>query len=145
VVAVTTTPTLGGSGTATPSAVTIESIDKNEHITTDTPTFSGKGPPGSTVTLTIHSETRTVVVTVDANGNWTYTPEEGLEPGPHTVTATVSDPNSGKTSTTSVPFVLGSASESAIPISGSFEVTLALIALGILFMASGLLMPIVIR
>ena len=93
----------------------------------------------------IHSEPRTVVVTVDANGNWTYTPEEGLEPGPHTVTAMVSDATTGTTSTASVPFVLGSASESAIPISGNFEVTIALVALGALFMLTGILVPVVIR
>jgi hypothetical protein len=143
---ITPTPTIASqSGQATASAVTITSIKKNQEITTDTPTFSGKAPPGTTVTLTIHSEPRTVIVTVDANGNWTYTPEVGLEPGPHTVTATVSDATTGQTSTTSVPFVLGSASESAIPISGNFEVTLVLIALGAFFMLSGIVIPIVIR
>lgn len=139
------TPTASGSGTATPSAVTIESIEKNEEVTTDKPTFSGKAAPGSTVTLTIYSEPRTVVVTVDANGNWTYTPEEGLEPGPHTVTAMVADSTTGQTSTATVPFVLGSASESAIPISGNFEVTLALVTLGIVFMLSGILIPVFAR
>lgn len=141
----TPAPAATDSGVATPSAVTIESIEKNEEVTTDTPTFSGKAPPGSTVTLTIYSEPRTVVVTVDANGNWTYTPEEGLESGPHTVTAMVSDPTTGETSTTSVPFVLGSASESAIPVSGNFEVTLALIMLGVVLMLSGILIPVFTR
>lgn len=141
----TPTPTATDSAVASASAVTIESIDKNEQITTDTPTFSGKAPPGSTVTLTIFSVPRTVVVTVDKNGNWTYTPDEGLEPGPHTVTAMVSDPATGKTSTTSVPFVLGEATGSSIPVSGSVEVTLALVAIGILFLLSGILIPVVVR
>ncbi len=149
VVAANTTPTptplVDNDSVASVSALTIDSIEKNEEITTDTPTFSGKAPPGSTVTLTIHSEPRTVVVTVDENGNWTYTPEEGLEPGPHTVTALVADATTGQTSTVSVPFVLGSASESAIPISGNFEVTVALVLLGVLLMFSGILIPAVIR
>jgi plastocyanin len=140
----TPTPKIGGAE-ATPSAVTIDSIKKNQEVTTDKPTFSGKAPPGTTVTLTIYSEPHTVVVNVDANGNWTYTPDEGLEPGPHTVTATVSNATTGQTSTTTVPFVLGSATESAIPISGTFETTLILIALGAFFMLSGIVMPFVIK
>lgn len=131
------TPIATGSGQATPSAVTIESIEENEQVATDTPTFSGKAPPGSTVTLTIYSEPRTVIVTVDENGNWTYTPEDGLEPGPHTVTAMVSDQTTGETSTTSVPFVLGEASESGIPVSGSIEVTLMLVGIALVFIISG--------
>ena len=131
------TPTATGSGQATPSAITIESIEENEHVTTDTPTFSGKAPPGSTVTLTIYSEPRTVIITVDENGNWTYTPQEDLEPGPHTVTAMVSDPTTGQTSTTSVPFVLGTATESGIPISGSIELTLTLVGVALAFIISG--------
>jgi plastocyanin len=67
----TPTPTLAQGSGATPSALTIDSIQDNEEITTTTPTFSGKAPPGTTVTLTIYSEPRTVIVTVDANGNWT--------------------------------------------------------------------------
>lgn len=139
------TPVATESAEASPSAVTIDSIEENEQVATDTPTFSGKAPPGSTVTLTIYSEPTTVVLTVDENGNWSYTPEEPLEDGPHTVTAMVSDPTTGETSTTSVPFVLGDASESGIPVSGSVEVTLTLIAIGVLFMLSGIVIPIIIR
>ncbi|KKU82297.1 MAG: hypothetical protein UY10_C0037G0004 [Microgenomates group bacterium GW2011_GWA2_47_8] len=139
------TPVATDSGEATASAVTIESIRTNEEITTDTPTFSGTAPPGATVTLTIYSEPRTVVVTVDANGNWTYTPEEGLESGPHTVTAMVSDPATDETSTTSVPFVINSDTENGIPVSGNFDVTIILVALGTLFMLSGVIIPLVVR
>ena len=143
----TPTPTLmaTNSAQATPSAVTIDSIEENEHITTATPTFSGKAPPGLTVTLTIYSAPRTVTVTVDANGNWTYTPQIGLEPGPHTVTAMVADAATGLTSTASVPFVLGAASESAVPVSGNVEVTLTLVALGFLLLITGMVIPLFIR
>lgn len=141
----TPTPTIIQNQDATPSAVTIDSIEKNEEITTTTPVFSGTAPTGTTVTLTIYSEPRTVVVTVDENGNWTYTPEVGLEPGPHTVTAMVSDPITGQTSTASVPFVLGDTTETELPVSGNIEITFALITLGILFMFSGILIPVFIH
>lgn len=130
---------------ASSSALTIESPTTNQEIATTTPTFIGKAPPESSVTLTIYSEPRTVVVTADANGNWTYTPIEGLEPGPHTVTAMASDPNTGQTSTASVPFVLGVASESAIPVSGNREVTIILIAIGVILLSAGLTIPLFIR
>lgn len=143
---VTPTPTLTQGSNASASALTIDSIADNEEITTDKPTFSGKAPPGTTITLTIHSTPRTVIVTVDANGNWTYTPEEGLEPGPHTVVAMAADPVTGQTQSVSVPFVLGTASESgSIPVSGSIHTTLIVAALGILFLLSGILIPVVLR
>ncbi len=142
----TLTPTLAatGSAEATPSSITIDTIAENEQVLTDKPTFSGTAPPGSTVTLTIYSEPKTVVVTVDENGNWTYTPDEALEPGPHTVVAVASDPTTGETQTTTVPFVVD-ASGSGIPVSGSVDMTIMLIVVGVIFLLSGALIPVFIK
>lgn len=146
----TPTPTqmaTSGAG-ATSSAVTIASIEPNEQVDTRTPTFAGTAAPGSTITLTIYSTPRTVIVTVDANGNWTYTPEEGLEPGPHTVVAMASDATTGQTQTATVPFVVAagdSATESAMPVAGNTETTILLVFMGAIFLLSGLLAPVVLR
>lgn len=138
------TPTASESAQATPSAITIDSIQANEQVFTDKPTFSGKAPPGSTVTLTIYSAPRTVVVTVDENGNWTYTPTEGLEAGPHTVVALASDPTTGETQTTTIPFSVD-ASGSGMPVSGSVNTTILLIVLGTLLFLTGALVPVFIQ
>ncbi len=132
------------SAQATPSAVTIDSIQENEQVYTDKPTFSGKAPPGSTVTLTIYSEPQTVVVTVDENGNWTYTPTEGLESGPHTVVALASDPTTGETQTTTVPFIVD-ASGSGMPVSGDVNITILLIVAGLALFLTGALVPVFIQ
>jgi plastocyanin len=142
------TPSPTGGSTATLSAILITSETTEEGIATASPTFKGKGVPGSTITLTIHSEPRTVVVTVDANGNWVYTPETPLEEGPHTITALVTDPQTGQTQTSTATFVVASAgtggsdtTASAIPVSGSVHTTIALITLGLLLLTSGVFMP----
>nr|WP_184280418.1 Ig-like domain-containing protein [Serratia fonticola] len=66
--------------------------------TTDdrSPTLSGKGEPGSTVNV-IDNGREIGTATVDDNGNWTFTPEEPLDNGEHTLTTTVTDP-AGNTS-----------------------------------------------
>lgn len=131
----TLTPTLTPTQSATPAALSITSIQPNENITTSTPTFSGSVQPGYTITLTIYSEPRTVVVTVDENGNWTYTPEEGLDNGPHTVVALATNPTTGETQTSTVPFVVngeGSSTESAVPVTGSVQTTMMLLGLALL-------------
>ncbi len=132
------------SAEASSSGISIDSIAENEEVLTDKPTFSGTAPPGSTVTLTIYSTPKTVVVTVDENGNWTYTPQEGLEPGPHTVVAAASDPTTGETQSTTIPFVVD-ASSSGMPVSGSVNMTITLIVAGLLFLLSGALVPVFIK
>ncbi|KKQ95956.1 MAG: hypothetical protein UV74_C0013G0560 [Candidatus Woesebacteria bacterium GW2011_GWB1_43_14] len=66
--------------------VTIESIEEDEEITTTTPEFFGEGPVGEIITITVRSDPQTDKVTVDANGNWEWTPPDDLEEGEHTVT-----------------------------------------------------------
>lgn len=144
----TPTPTLISNQTASSSALTITSISPNENIEDDTPTFSGKVQPGYSITLTIYSEPRTVVVTVDANGNWTYTPQEGLEPGPHTVVALATDPTTGQTQTATIPFVVNgsqNATDSAVPVAGSIQTTIIFLSFAILLLLIGTGIPLLIR
>lgn len=145
----TLTPTIASqSSPATPAALTIDSINKNEEVLTTKPTFSGTAEPGSTITLTIYSQPYTVVVTADEEGNWTYTPQEDMETGPHTIVATASNPDTGQTQTTTVPFVIsagGSASESSMPVAGDIYTTIALLGIGVLFIIVGVFTPAIIR
>ncbi len=146
----TATPDTSQGSSATASAVAILSPDNNESVKTETPTFQGKAPPGSTVTIVIHSSGEiTATVTADANGNWSYTPTTPLGAGPHTVVASALDPATGATQTTTTPFVvtggIGGASESAIPVSGSTEITFLLIGVALLFIVTGALVPIFVQ
>jgi len=59
--------------------------------------LSGTTVPNGVVTLVIHSTPRTVTVTADANGRWSYTIKD-LPAGTHHVTATVTDPTTKLTS-----------------------------------------------
>lgn len=51
-----------------------------------TPTVIGKGEPGTDVTIEVDGK-EVAKVPVDENGNWTWTPEEDLSIGEHTITA----------------------------------------------------------
>lgn len=152
----TLTPTLAASDSspASPSALQILSPAKDSEVTTSQPAIQGKAPPGSTVTIVIHSSSeQTATVTADANGNWIYTPTTPLEPGLHSVVASAQT-STGATQTVSASFIVAGAggtgsgdgsSESAVPISGAVETTLILVGLGVLFITGGMLMPVFIR
>lgn len=73
--------------TPKPTSVILESLVEGETVTTDKPQFFGKGPEGSTLTITVHSENPiTDSVQVPKNGSWSYAVPTNLEPGNHTVT-----------------------------------------------------------
>ncbi|VXC94444.1 hypothetical protein YERSI8AC_250030 [Enterobacterales bacterium 8AC] len=61
--------------------------------TTDdrSPTLTGKGEPGDTVTVIDNGKVIGSSV-IDENGNWTFTPSEPLDNGDHTLSTTVTDP-----------------------------------------------------
>ncbi|WP_157553464.1 Ig-like domain-containing protein [Jiangella gansuensis] len=63
--------------------------EQGDTATTATPTFSGEGIPGATVELTIAcgDDTWAGAAEVDAEGAWSFTPEEGLPNGECSVTA----------------------------------------------------------
>ncbi len=143
----TPTPTVSASqsGQATSAAVLITTPTKDTNVAQATPTISGKATPGARVTITIYSTPQTVVVTADASGNWSYTPTTPLDPGPHNVIATATDP-SGSTQTTTTSFVVSQgATQSAQPVSGTVENTYVLITIAILLLISGAVVPMVIH
>lgn len=145
------TPTTTPTPTASGSAVLILTPAKDASVSGQTPTISGKAPAGATVTITIYSTPITVTVTADANGNWVYTPTTSLGPGPHNIVASAKDPVSGTNQTASSSFVVAgtsgssSATQSAIPVSGTIETTLLLLAIGIVVMMAGAFVPIFVR
>jgi len=146
----TLTPTGGASDSASPSGVTIDSPAKNASVITTQPTIQGTAPAGSTVTITVYSDPITVTVVADANGNWTYTLAEPLASGPHTIVVAAQDPNTGTSHTATLAFVVATGSEngasgSAVPVSGSAENTIILLGLGMLFIVSGSVIPLLRR
>lgn len=147
------TPTSTPLPTATPPPVASTSIDtltivspvSKETTTSDTPTIQGKASPGSVVTVTVYSTPQTMTVTADADGNWSITPTNPLETGPHNVVASVTNQNS-QTITAETTFVVASTnaiggSANTIPISGTVEVTLLLIFMGIVMLYIGVWRP----
>ena len=147
----TLTPTLAASdsASATSSAIQVLTPAKNTSVVQTKPTINGKAPPGSTVTITVYSTPQTTTVIADANGNWSYTPQSALDTGPHNVVASTVDPITGKTVTSSSNFIVASgaqsATQSAIPVSGSVTPTLILLFIGVLFLTTGIVVPIFLR
>lgn len=65
-----------------------------EMIATSSPEFKGKAPAGTTIRISVHSSIElTQVIKADKNGNWKWTPPQGLEPGVHTITLEYTDEN----------------------------------------------------
>lgn len=143
---ITPTLTITPTSSASSSAVTIDSPMKNESITTELPTISGKAPAGATVTITVYSDPITVTVQADTNGNWSYTLTEPLENGPHTIVAAAQNPSTGTSYTATLAFVVATENENAtsdntLPVSGTLENTILLLSLGILSIVVGSIIP----
>jgi hypothetical protein len=67
-------------------------IEKGGMTDDDRPTFTGGGQkPGDTITLTDKGKVIGETV-VDKDGNWTLTPEKGLEDGEHSLQIIITDP-----------------------------------------------------
>lgn len=64
---------------------------KEETFTDQKPLFKGTAAPGSSVKITINSETIEAQVQTDSKGNWTYRPTQRITPGKHTITITTQD------------------------------------------------------
>lgn len=132
------TPTPGtGGGSTGPSIVDPAS---GAVVNSNQPLIQGKGAPGSTVTVVIYStDPITGIVTVDASGNWSYTPSSPLADGSHTINVTQQDLG-GSTQTTSSTFTVQTG---AVPVSGNATVTLWLLAAGVftLLLGFGLRFP----
>lgn len=149
----TPTPTSTDSVHASPSAtplvnLAILSPSQDSTATEDRPVIRGKAAPGLTVTITIYSTPQTVTVTANDDGDWVYTPDTPLESGPHNIVASVTDQN-GQTQTATSAFIVaasqrqvgGSATENAVPVSGTVETTMLFLLVGTLFILMGVLLP----
>lgn len=87
-------PVATGSTVTTESQIiTYPGID-GEMIATSSPQFAGKTAPGTSIRITVHSATElTQVIKADKNGQWAWTPPQGLDPGIHTITLEYTDAN----------------------------------------------------
>ena len=133
------------SGADIESTLSIQVEQDTAGIVPTTPLIQGTATPGSTVTIVIHSDPITAVVTADASGAWSYQQEDPLESGDHTITATAQAPD-GATETTSLSFTVSSDSVGGglegqdMPTSGNtFPIILSLIIGGVFILISGLL------
>lgn len=65
---------------------------KDQSFTNSQPEFRGTSLPNEKVEITIHSsEAINATVIADKNGNWVFSPEATLNPGPHTLTIQTKD------------------------------------------------------
>lgn len=96
-------------------SVSLLSPDDGESLNTTKPSFVGTGTPGTKFTITVESENAyTDQVTVDSQGEWSWTPPENLEPGEHTVTLSWKDEN-GQTRIIRRTFTVLAAGTSDLP------------------------------
>jgi len=79
--------------------VTSVTLDPIPDTADNTPTLTGTGEPGSTITLT-DGPTTLGTTTVGTDGKWSFTPSTPLGEGSHTIVVTTVDPY-GNTNTTS--------------------------------------------
>lgn len=85
-----------------PKKVPVAPVDKIEKVANTKNaatqiglTFTGKATPNTIITLLIYSNPIVVTVKTDANGTWSYTLEQPLDPGKHAVYAVT--PSGGST------------------------------------------------
>ncbi len=139
----TAIPQLSPTPQASSSAIQV-SIQKDESgVSPNAPLIQGVAPPGSTVTIVIHSDPITVVVTTDANGNYQYTPTQPLTDGTHTIVVT-SQNSDGTANTTSSEFTVSSTANGELtgetmPISGTITYTIVLIGVSLLLLLGGVM------
>lgn len=97
---------VSGEKADTSQGVTLDSVDEGEIITSTTPEFFGEAPAGSSITITVHSDTEISGTTTTTNkGKWSWSPESGLSEGAHSVTLSWVD-TSGITRTITRNFIV---------------------------------------
>jgi outer membrane protein OmpA-like peptidoglycan-associated protein len=77
--------------TTAPAAPVITTPTEGSTTGDTTPTITGTAEAGSTVTVTENGVTLCTAV-ADGDGNWSCTPSTPLDPGPHAIIATATDP-----------------------------------------------------
>ena len=99
-----------GVGGAPPVADVAAASDtgasNTDNITSDsTPTMTGSGTPGDTITVTFATgEVRTTVVASD--GSWSVTPTQALSDGTQSVSITATDPAGNTSAATALPITI---------------------------------------
>ncbi|MBS1151779.1 MAG: Cable pili-associated 22 kDa adhesin protein [Myxococcaceae bacterium] len=93
--------------TLPPGAPLISSPTNGSTVGITPVAITGTGEPGSTITVVIDGVAVGTAV-VDLAGTWTFTPTAALTPGPHTVTASATDP-------------AGNAGPSSLPVTFTFD------------------------
>ncbi|WAB90455.1 Ig-like domain-containing protein [Pseudomonas citronellolis] len=87
----TTAPEQPGMVTAEDSTGPVTGPIEPGSVTDETqPTLSGSGEPGDTVSILDNGE-EIGTATVDESGNWTFTPEQPLEDGDHSISVVITD------------------------------------------------------
>jgi hypothetical protein len=107
----------GGNAGAATQQLTIDTVapvvvlpgGPNVDTTDPTPTITGMGTPGSTVTVTVAGQTLTT--TIASDGSWSVTTGD-LSPGPHAVVVAITDP-AGNIGTAVQTITVSSAPENA--------------------------------
>ena len=100
------------TATASGQTVTLESVDSGEVVATTQPEFFGEGPKGTVITVTLESDPVIDQVTVGTDGEWNWTPPEGLLSGTHKITLSWRDAQ-GILRTLTRTFVVQAAEEPA--------------------------------
>jgi hypothetical protein len=75
----------GGTGRET-AAVTLDSTEAGEVVTSTRPEFFGSGPSGTKLSIELKSTPVSVSVSIPSSGEWKWSPTSPLEPGTHTIT-----------------------------------------------------------
>lgn len=101
---VDTTPETPGTGIDPP---VITSPDPGEAVPDPTPTITGTGDPGSTITVTIDGDDTEYTGTVGPDGNWTVTITTDLPPGTYTVDVTQTNDEGQTSEPTTITFRVG--------------------------------------
>ncbi|MBO0877281.1 MAG: hypothetical protein J2P19_28210, partial [Pseudonocardia sp.] len=103
---------LSATATGAPGGVECTALDpptitspSNGDTTDQTPTISGTGLPGATVTVT-EGDTTIGTATVGADGTWSMTPSDPLSSGVHTIEATQASGDARSAPSNSVTFTV---------------------------------------
>jgi hypothetical protein len=83
-----------------PAAPTVTAPESGSSVN-DTPTFTGTGEPGSTVSV-MDGATVVCTATVDGAGNWSCTAASPLSDGNHSISVVVTDPAGNSSTTTEI-------------------------------------------
>jgi hypothetical protein len=114
---ITDSTTVDAQAPAAPAAALASTSDSGtpgDSKTNDTtPTLSGTGTPGDTITVKDANGATIATTVVDANGNWSATPTSVLPQGPNTLAVTATDPLGNTGAATSVPVTIDSLAPAA--------------------------------